>query len=143
LEKQEVNMEEKVFLDNKNKPTEKLLAESLGKAYGFYEKMSEITSQFPREWVYTKSGGWMMKIHDKKKALLYLIPLKRQLKVSMTLRESERAALLADKGPSDTHEKIRNAKKFVEGFALQFLIDNATDYRSFEKFVLRVIALRS
>ena len=136
-------MEEKVFLDKKDKPAEKTLALSLGKAYGFYEKILEITRQFPREWVYTKSGGWIQKVSDRKKALLYLIPLKHQLKVSMTLRESERAALLADKELSDLHDRMEHAKKFVEGFALQFLIGNSSDYRLFEKFILKVITLRS
>jgi hypothetical protein len=139
----EVIMEEKVFLEKKDKPTDKTLAVSMGKSYGFYEKTLEITSQFPQEWVYTKSGGWMLKIHDKKKALLYLIPLKHQLKVSMTLRESERTVLLADQELSGLHERMQSAKKFVEGFALQFLIGNSNDYRLFEKFILKVITLRS
>ena len=85
----------------------------------------------------------MQKIHDRKKALLYLIPLKHQLKVSLTLRESERAMLLQDKGLSDLHDRIENAKKFVEGFALQFLIGNSSDYGLFEKLILKVITLRS
>jgi hypothetical protein len=139
----EVIMEEKAFLEKKNKPTEKTLAVSLEKAYAFYEKILEITSQFPRDWVYTKSGGWMLKIHDKKKALLYLIPLKNQLKASMTLRENERTVLLEDKVLGDLHDGMKNAKKFVEGFALQFLIGNSSDYRLFEKLILKVITLRS
>jgi hypothetical protein len=139
----EVIMKEKVFLEKKDKPIEKALAVSLGKAYGFYEKILEITCQFPRDWVYTKSGGWMLRIHDRKKALLYLIPLKHQLKVSMTIRESERTALLEDKGLSDLHDRIENAKRFVEGFALQFLIGNSSDYGLFEKLILKVITLRS
>jgi hypothetical protein len=136
-------MEEKVFLDKKDKPTERTLAVSLGKAHGFYKKILEITSQFPREWVFTKSGGWMLNIHDRKKALLYLIPLKNQLKASMTIRESERAALLEDKSLSDLHDSMQNAKKFVEGFALQFLIGNSREYKLFENFIMKVIALRS
>jgi hypothetical protein len=136
-------MEEKVFLEKKDKPTEKALVVSLGKAFGFYEKILAITSQFPREWVFTKSGGWMLKIHDKKKALLYLIPLKHQLKVSMTLRESERISLLADKELSELHDRLENAKKFVEGFALQFPIANSADYKLFETFISEVIILRS
>lgn len=136
-------MEEKVFLEKKDKPTEKALTVSLGKAYGFYEKILEITSQFLRDWVYTKSGGWMLKIHDRKKALLYLIPLKNQLKVSMTFRESERTVLLKDKELSDFHDRMVNAKKFVEGFALQFLFSNNSDYKLFKKFILKVISLRS
>jgi hypothetical protein len=139
----EATMEEKVFLEKKDKPTEKTLAVSLGKAFGFHMKLLEITSQFHKDWVYTKSGGWMLKIHDRKKALLYVIPLKRQLKVSMTLREGERAALLVDEELSGLHDNMVNAKKFVEGLALHFLVDNSSDYRLFEKFIFKVITLRS
>jgi hypothetical protein len=139
----EVTMEEKVFLEKKDKPTEKTLAVSLGKAFGIYMKILEITSQFRKDWVYTKSGGWMLKIHDRKKALLYLTPLKYQLKVSMALREGERAALLVDKELSLLHDEIMNAKKFVEGFALHFLVEKSGDFRLFERFILKVITLRS
>jgi hypothetical protein len=94
------------------------------------------------EWTFSQSSGWILKVHDRKKALFYLIPLKDGLKISLTMRESERAALLRDKELAGMHTAISSSKKYAEGFALQFGLADEKGFRSFELFIRKLIAIR-
>jgi hypothetical protein len=129
-------------LDKSKKPAEQSLRSSLGNAYSYYESAIDIAASYLHEWIFTKSSGWMLKMHDRKKALFYLIPLKDALKISLTMRESERAALLSDKELAGMHAAISSSRKYAEGFALQFAIGDEKGFRSFELFIRKMIAIR-
>ena len=92
--------------------------------------------------MFSKSGGWMLKIFDRKKAMLYLIPFNNGYKISLAIRENERENLLRDDTLVKIHNQIRLAKKFVEGFALQFEIFNDDDYQIIELFITKLIVFR-
>jgi hypothetical protein len=135
-------MEEKPFADQSSKPTEAALKVSLGRTFVYYEKVNEIAGSFKKDWTFTKGSGWILKIHTKKKALLYLIPLQGNFKISLTIRQSEREVFLQDKDLYYLHDAITSAKKYPEGFALQFLICDENDFCLFESFFRKLIAAR-
>jgi hypothetical protein len=137
-------MEKRIFLDKTAKPTEGLLKDALGKLYADYLKIVDLTYPCSKDWVFTKSGGWILKIFDKKKALLYLIPSKNEIKISLAIRENERD-ILREKNDLDEsiQSQLETAKKYVEGYALQFYVTGKTDYAVFEKFIRRLIELRT
>ncbi|MGE5418313.1 MAG: DUF3788 family protein [Acidobacteriota bacterium] len=135
-------MEEKAFLDKANKPADKSLKEALGPAFAYYEKAIKSTEGFEQDWNFTKSGGWMLKVHDKKKALFYVIPLKNQFKISMAIRESEREAFMDDQELFSFHNAIKSAKKYAEGYALQLKIGDESEYLQDEVFLNKLIAIR-
>jgi hypothetical protein len=83
-------MEEKIFLEESVEPTEQLLEKALGKVYLHYQKIIALAKSFSMDWVFSKKGGWMEKIHDNKKALFYIIPLKDEIKISMAIRERKK-----------------------------------------------------
>jgi len=139
---EEKNMKLRPFLDKSNKPAEPSLRSSLGNAYSYYESAIDIAAAFWHEWTFSRSSGWILKVHDRKKALFYLIPLKDALKISLTMRESERAALLRDKELAGMHAAISSSRKYAEGFALQFAIADEQGFRSFELFIRKLIAIR-
>jgi hypothetical protein len=130
------------FLDEANRPTEKGMEEALGSAYDNYRILIGLTNSFSQDWSFASSSGWILKISDRKKSLLYLIPLKDGFKVSMTIRESEREALLRDDELRKLKEKILSSKKHMEGFAFEFEIFNNNDFPSAELFVKKLIKLR-
>ena len=84
----------------------------------------------------------MLKVYDRKKALYYLIPLHKGLKINLTMREIERERFMQGDGLADLHDAITSARKFPEGFALQFDIATGEDFQSFELFVQKLIAER-
>jgi hypothetical protein len=85
----------------------------------------------------------MLKYYDKKKALFYLIPLKNELKISLTLRESEKEIIIKEKSlDNNILTKIETAKKYIEGFAVQFNIRDEDDYMNFKLLIEKLIELR-
>jgi hypothetical protein len=114
----------------------------LGNAYTCYQKIIDQTGSFLQEWAFSKSSGWMLKIHDRKKALLYLIPLNAGFRISLTIRENERNNFLCDDELINMHDQISSAKKYTEGFALQFDVANQKEYQPVEQFIRKLGALR-
>ena len=88
----------------------------LGGAYPYFKALAGIPNSFTREWVFYRSGGWTMKVHDKKKVLFYLVPMKYEFGVNMAIRE---------------------------GFALRFKVEGQSDYDALESLIKRLIDIRT
>jgi len=135
-------MDERPFLDRSIKPTPHTLQAVLGSTNTHFNKIISLVSAYSKEWTFSKSGGWMLKIYDRHKALLYLIPMNNGFKISLAIRENERAAFLGDDELGMMHAKISGSKKNIEGFALQFEVANKNEFQSLELFVRKLIAIR-
>jgi hypothetical protein len=136
-------MNDRPFLDISNKPTEPAIKAALGSTYPCYKDVIGLAGSFSRDWTFTKSSGWMLKIFDAKKSLLYVIPLAGGFKLSMAIRETEREVFLQDDELVDLRGIITSSKKFTEGFAIKFDIDGTNDFRPVELFIKKLITLRS
>ena len=130
------------FEDSAQRPTMAALKSTVGRAFDRYESVLGLASAFSQEWNFSKGSGWMLKVHDGKKALFYLIPLTGSFKISMAIREPERAAFLDDPDLASLHDKLASARKFSEGFAVQLDVNDATDSAIVEPFVSKLIAAR-
>jgi hypothetical protein len=136
-------MTERPFLEKSKKPTEPTLQAALGSTYTHYKKVISVASSYSQDWAFTPKGGWMLKVSDRKKALLYLIPLNGGFKISLAIRETERDAFLRDGELGMLHDKIAASKKYLEGFALQFDISNKNEFQPVAVFIKKLITLRS
>ena len=113
-------MVERVFFDESTKPSEKSLRAALGDFYNNFKDIMDISDSFSKDWNFSKRSGWMLKVHDKKKALFYVIPIKNKFIVSMTIRDNERIKYINDLELKKIHDKLLTAKKYKEGFLLRF-----------------------
>lgn len=136
-------MEERPFIEKSIKPTDQTIQATLRSTYIYYKNVVDLASSFSQEWTFSDSGGWMLKVYDRKKALFYLIPLNDSLKISLTIRKIEQEAFLRDDELKMLHDKISSSKKYIEGFALQFEIANKNEFQSLELFIRKLIALRA
>jgi hypothetical protein len=130
------------FGDPAVKPIESVLESTLGKSFSRFGATLALAAAFSQEWNFSKGSGWMLKVHDGKKALLYVIPLAGCFRISMAIRESERDALLADPDLLAVHDRLASSKKFSEGYAIGFDVDETSDFASVESFVSKLIAAR-
>ena len=89
-------MVERVFLDESKKPSAQSLKTSFGNSYNNYNDLMDITESFSKDWNFSKTSGWMLKVHNKKKALFYVIPMEKEFKISMALRDNERKLFIKD-----------------------------------------------
>lgn len=123
-------MDDRPFADKSLKPTEELLRVALGEAFQYYREFDSLTVGYKKAWNFSKSSGWILKVHDGKKALYYFIPLNNSFKISLAIREQEKLTFLGDSDLHHLKEQLEDAKKYSEGFALQFLI---SDQESFSR----------
>jgi len=101
----------------------------------------DIPDSFFKDWNFSKRSGWMLKVHDKKKALFYIIPMRNEFRVSMAIRDNERIKYMNDFELKKIHYKLLEAKKYREGFFLRF---NASDddYETFQMLIKKLIHFR-
>jgi Protein of unknown function (DUF3788) len=132
-------MEERPFCNKTSKPTNENIKKVLASTFSYYNQLMENTKTFSKEWNYSKSSGWMQKVFDKKKALLYLLPLTNQFIISMAIRENEREILLKDK---EIVLQLKQAKKYSEGFAMRFVVTNEETFSRTTLFINKIITLR-
>ncbi len=135
-------METRPFIDAATEPDEDALRVALGPAFSTYEDLLARTSGYVRDWSYSKSSGWMLKVHDRRKALLYVIPLRDCFRVSMAIRESERDALLAVDGLEALRPQLAAARKAPEGFACYSDVGSGADWTAVGLLVSRLAELR-
>jgi hypothetical protein len=136
-------MADRPFLEQSNKPTDEAVEAELGAAYAYFGMAVDLASSFARDWSFTRTSGWMFKVHDRKKTLFYLIPLSQGFKLSMAIRESERDALVLDPELAALHEAISEARKHPEGFALSFTVEGASDFEPLALLIPKLIAERA
>jgi len=130
------------FADAAVRPSRRALESTVGRAFARYEAVLSLAAAFSQVWRFTKGGGWMLKVHDGKKAFLYLIPLAGGFRISMAIRESEREALLGDSDLAALHDRLASAKRYPEGFAIQFDVDDGIDFAPVESFVSKLVEAR-
>ena len=82
-------MEERVFIAEQPKPAEESLQNAFGESYRYFKELMDISDSYIKDWNFSKTSGWMLKVHDNKNALFYIIPLKNEFKKSMAIRKSE------------------------------------------------------
>jgi hypothetical protein len=131
------------FLDKSNEPTDQTLQAALGNKYAYFKNVIDLTSSYLYEWVFTESGGWILKIHDQDKTLLYLIPYKERFKISLTISAEERDAFLRDNELAGLHYKISSSKKFAEGFSLQFDSANINELQRSDLVIRKLVTIRA
>lgn len=135
-------MEERPFSDKRAEPTQEELKQALRDSFVYYNRLMEITLPLSRDWNFSKSSGWMLKVHHKHKALFYLIPLQDGFKINMAIRENEKKSLLDDNELKSIHNQIKSAKKYREGSALRFNVKNKEDFNIQKLFINKIIAFR-
>ncbi|MFS4493508.1 DUF3788 family protein [Maribacter sp. 2308TA10-17] len=136
-------MDNRPFSDKVLKPSKDSLKKVLGKGNDLYDELNNLTLRFKKDWNFSKSSGWMQKVHDGKKALYYFIPLNDSFLISLTLREHEKIDFLSDDDLYDLHDQIKTAKKYSEGYALRFLIDDIASFSKFITLIKKLIEKRS
>lgn len=136
-------MDGRAFTDKAIRPELENLSTTLGKCFGYYEELLSQTAGFKSSWQYSPSSGWMQKVFDGKKALFYVIPHVGGYVVSLTLREAEREAMLANSALQLFYDKLRKARKFTEGYHLVLEVKVNSDHLQCLQFINALIYLRT
>ena len=111
-------MYQPIFTDKENSPTESQLKTALGETFSFWQKIKMVVfKKYPdgvELWSFSgKKYGWVYRIKDKKRAILYLIPLEGYFKVAFVFGQKATDSIMA----SDISDKIKLAFKEARVYA--------------------------
>jgi hypothetical protein len=124
-------------------PDEAVLKSTLAKSYTYYKKLEALTKGFSHEWkFYNKKSGWVFKVMDKKKALFWITPLNGNFNIGFAVRECEKDTLIAGNISKGMKEKLSNAEKYPEGYAVRLNIGNKDDFEEIAQALKILMDLR-
>jgi hypothetical protein len=106
--------------DKAKKPSDAALSETMGKAKKHWDTLiAWLSKEHPgliQEWkFYGEKYGWQLKIFDKKRAILYMVPHQGYFMAALALKEKAIASLKESNLPASLIEEIENAKAVPEG----------------------------
>ena len=117
-----------VFVDKSVQPGDTQLETTLKTVYPCFVALREATENLIQEWkYYNRKSGWIFKIREKKKAVLYLTPLENTFNIGMALRESERDTLIDSPISGELDVDLSSLRKYSEGYGLRFTVRNEND----------------
>ena len=114
----------------------------LDNCYPYSKTLYSPTSDFKKDWTFTKRSGWLQKVHDGKKALHDFIPLDKAFNISVAIRSHEKTDFLNDPDLQNLQHQLQNSRKYAEGYALQFSITDEKSFHSFLIFIQKLLEKR-
>jgi hypothetical protein len=123
-----------------NPPDDATLDQALGKTKKVWDTIIDHLDQLPnglvREWkYYGKKHGWQMKVTDRKRAVLYLIPHDGSFLASLALNDQAVAALPSQKLPPRLVREIATAKTYPEGRPARVEVTSTSDLMVVKKLL--------
>ncbi len=128
-------METSVFTDKEKCPGVEELEAALGKMYAAWAGLCAYTfSHFPgskEEWNYSKAG-WNMRIKDKKRAIIYMMPCAGFFKASFVFGEKAANEAWKSEVSDEIKQVIRSAPVYGEGRGFRIEVRNKKIVRDIE-----------
>ncbi|HLJ49393.1 MAG TPA: DUF3788 domain-containing protein [Bryobacteraceae bacterium] len=121
------------FIGKAEKPSDEELAAELGRrAKTLWDQLlSELADQHNiniAEWhSYSRKAGWALRLKLRDRTIVYLSPCKGSFRASFALGDKAVAAARASKLPKKILSIIAEAKKYAEGTAVRFDVEDAKD----------------
>lgn len=135
-------MNKRLFTDWSVEPTDSLLRKQMGRAMDFYSAILSKLGQFRKQWQFSQGNGWILRAHDNRKALFYLIPLEDEIDISLTVRDGEREGFLKNNEFEQIYPELESATKYSGGYAVRFGIESFTECKSVTHFLTELIKIR-
>jgi len=109
---------ESIFTDKNKLPNDNDLKESLGDTYQLWQLIKDyVISEYPKgfeEWSCSKYG-WSLRIKDKKRAIIYLLPRDRFFKVALVFGQKATDMIMKSQIANSIKTELDSAKVYAEG----------------------------
>jgi hypothetical protein len=110
---------ENVFTDKELVPNNESLKVSLGTTYEFWQTVVDyVHSVYPKtieEWNFSKSAGWVFRLKDKKRAIIYLLPRANYFKVVLVFGQKATDEVLKSGVSVEIKTELESVKAYAEG----------------------------
>lgn len=120
-------MSASIFDLKSNPPNEAMLEHELGPAMDWLNQIRNyIESHYGNlsvEWkFYGQKSGWVLKVYQKKRNILFVVPLHETFKVAFTFGDKAIQLIMDGDLPNHIKQELTNAPKHVEGTTIQLHI---------------------
>ena len=122
-------MDASIFLDKTKKPTQKDLKVALGKSYSYWKSIYDLVYlKYPNalsEWNFPgQKYGWSVRIKDKKRVILYLLPRDKKLLVAFVFGQKAFEKIIDSNISEEIKLELQSAKVYAEGRGIRIEVKN-------------------
>jgi hypothetical protein len=122
-------MDTKIFMDKSEVPDNIALKNALVDKYDMWIEIRDyVLKQYPKaieDWNYPGvKYGWSFRIKDKKRAIIYLLPLEKHFKVAFVYGEKATGEALSSNISDEIKNIIKSAPVYAEGRGFRIDINN-------------------
>lgn len=123
-----------ILTDPKTFPSEEIIATTLGKGYGhwqkFFEQLQAAHPALATEWRYYNDGkSWLMKVTHKKKTVVWVAVYAGFFRITAYLTEKARAAVEASAISADCKEQFSTSTRFGKLIAVSVQFRKKADVK--------------
>lgn len=124
-----------IFDSKLEEPDDDELTYELGKSKEYLDSICEFIQieygHLKPQWkFYGKKSGWILKLLNKKRNVLFMVPCSGYFRTAFTFGDKAYNSILISSLPDNIKEELKNAKKYSEGRTIQLEIKSITDLRS-------------
>ena len=132
------------IFDNKLvEPDDNMLTHELGKSKEYLDSICEFIDNeygdLKPEWkFYSKKSGWILKLFNKKRNVLFIVPNSGYFRTAFTFGDKASNSIMASSLPNNIKEELKSVKKYSEGRTIQLEIKSKTDLKN----ILQMIKIK-
>ena len=128
------------FVDKAVKPDDKSLMKAIGTTGKLWNQLKKHLEDnygpITEDWkFYSQQSGWTLKMLRKKRNLFFFIPLQGHFQLVFIFGDKAVAAVEKSDLPKDMIDRLRKAKKYMEGRGLQVEVRTSEDLENVKKLV--------
>lgn len=118
-----------VFTDKEKTPDAPALKKALGSTYKLWQELEQFAlaahAQSLPEWNYSAKYGWSLRIKDKKRVIIYLLPRDGFFKAALVFGQKATDEVLSSNVSEDIKTELQNARPYAEGRGIRIPIKNS------------------
>ena len=124
-----------IFDDKLIKPNDKMLLSELATTKIYFDKICEFIKNeyggLKPEWkYYNKKSGWILKLINKKRNVLFIVPCDKYFRAAFTFGDKAAEIVFNSKLPEKIKKELFETKKYAEGRTIQIDVKNENDLKS-------------
>lgn len=125
-------MSASIYTDKLVKPTDLMLANDLGKSKTYLDRIcafieTEYGDLNPEWKYYNKKSGWVLKLFNKKRNVLFVIPCEQYFRAAFTFGGKASLLVFESDVSEDIKKQLHEAKKYAEGRTIQIEVQHESD----------------
>ncbi len=122
-------MDISIFTDKSNEPEAKDLKAALGKTYDLWQQIIDLVYlKYPNavsDWNFPgQKYGWSLKVKDKKRAIIYLLPRDKYFMVAFNFGKKAYEKIKESKISEEIKRSLDSARVYAEGRGIRIEVKN-------------------